>query len=82
MKKGKVGAPAMATEIGGISCSTGMQVQSPEWHSALRIGVAHKCSSALIPGLGTSTEQPKKEKNKNKRKCDLNVRININYSMQ
>ena len=60
----------------GCLWNTGTQVQSPSWHSGLRIqhccgyGVGHNCGSDLIPVLGTqyATGRPKKKKRKKKKK--------------
>ena len=58
-KKIASGVPAVVPQGWWHLESAGKQVQSPAWHSGLRIqhcrscGLGHDCSLDLIPGLGT-----------------------------
>ena len=70
--KRSVGVLTAAQQIRQCVGSAGTQVQSPAWHSALRIqcccscGLGGNCGSDLIPGLVTpyAAGQPKKKKKK------------------
>ena len=77
LRKLKIGVPAVAQQDQQCLWSTGMQVQSPAWHSALRIwhccrcGIGYNCSSDMTPGLGIPyaegwLKKKKEQKTKNR----------------